>query len=122
METTHLPMLVLVLERKAKEKKRKRAGSAGGESSRPRMDRARRQAGGGMPAEAALVGPRGMPMPAHYRDPRLPPSPVVPAAAGPRGLPLPVQRGPGFVPSPVVSPADAQRLRLQALQRARGGI
>jgi hypothetical protein len=74
-----------------------------------------------MPAAASMVGPRGMPMPVHYRDARLPPSPVVPAAAGPRGLPLPVQQGPGLAQTPM-SAADVQRLRLLALQRARGGI
>jgi hypothetical protein len=47
MELPHLPqavLLVLVGERKPKEKRRKRAGSASGESSRSRLDRARRQA------------------------------------------------------------------------------
>ena len=123
MESPHLPhavLLVLVGE-KPKAKRRKRAGSANGEASRPRMDRARRQAGGGMPAEAAMVGPRGLPMPVHYRGPGLVPSPVMSPAPGARGLPLPVQRGPGLPQAPV-SAADAQRMRLLALQRARGGI
>ena len=77
MELPHLPhaiMLVLVGEKP--KAKRKRAGSAHGESSRPRMDRARRQAGGGMPAEAAMVGPRGMPLPVQYRGPGLPHPPA----------------------------------------------
>ena len=98
-ESVRLPeavLLVLVGERKPKEKRRKRSGTASGESSRPRMDRARRQAGGGMPVGASLVGPRGMPMPVQYRGPGLPQAPV--------------------------SAADVQRLRLLALQRARGGI
>jgi len=90
----HLPeavLLVLVGEKpKEKEKRRKRAGSASEESSRPRMDRARRQAGG-----AAPVGARGLPFPVHYRGPGLPPAPV--------------------------SAADAQRARLLALPRFRGG-
>jgi hypothetical protein len=98
MESLHLPhaiMLVLVGE-KPKAKRRKRSGSAGGESSRPRMDRARRQAGGGMPTAGAAVGPRGMPLPVQYRGPGLPQAPL--------------------------SAADVQRARLLALQRARGGI
>jgi hypothetical protein len=96
MESLHLPhaiMLVLVGE-KSKAKRRKRSGSASGEASRPRMDRARRQAGGGMPAEA--VGPRGLPLAPQYRGPGLPQAPM--------------------------SAADVQRLRLLALQRARGGV
>jgi hypothetical protein len=123
MELPHLPqavLLVLVGE-KPRAKKRKRAGSVGGESSsRPRMDRARRQAGGAAPVGAPMVGPRGMPLPVQYRGPGLPQAPVV-SSAGPRGLPLPVQRGPGLPQAPMCA-ADVQRLRLLALQRARGGI
>jgi hypothetical protein len=49
--------------------------------------------------------------------------PVGASLVGPRGMPLPVQyRGPGLPQTPVMSPADAQRMRLLALQRARGGI
>jgi len=84
MESPRLPeavLLVLVGERKPKAKRRKRAGSAGGESSRPRMDRSRRQlqAGGGVPVGASMVGPRGLPLPMNYRGPGLPQWPVVPA-------------------------------------------
>jgi hypothetical protein len=97
MESAHLPHAVLlVLVGEKPKPKKKRSGSAVGASSRPRMDRARRQAGGGMPVEAAMVGPRG--------------------------VPLPVQRGPGLPQAPVMSPADVQRMRLLALQRARGGV
>jgi hypothetical protein len=105
MKTTHLPdavLLVLVGERKPKEKekRRKRAGVSVGELSRSRMDRSRRQmqAGGGVPVGASVIGPRGLPLPARYRGPGLPPSPVAPAA-------------------------DAQRARLLALPRVgyRGG-
>jgi hypothetical protein len=121
LELPHLPQAVLlVLVGEKPKAKKKRAGSAGGASSRPRMDRARRQAGGAAPAEASLVGPRGVPLPGQYRGPGFVPSPVVPSP-GSRGLPLPVQRGPGLPQAPV-SAADVQRMRLLALQRARGGI
>ena len=119
-ELPHLPHAVLLVLVGEKPKvKKKRAGSAGGASSRPRMDRARRQAGGAAPVGATMVGPRGMPLPVQHRGPGLPQAPVV-SPAGPRGLPLPVQRGPGLPQAPV-SAADVQRARLLAL-RARGGV